>query len=637
MLLLLAICAALSLRVRYLKSEAARIEASFQNLSVGSLPATQVLAMSPTGVVAQTTQIKLGTKVIYEGLLSAGDVLSWKGFLGNDGPGMRLSLNSTNLYDSLSGGPVALDSLLVLSVAGGKQRTVLLSGTADYSEQVGLATATAESWRQSVLAWSAVLMGFSFLVVFGIFGCAEPHTARGFTGIPPRRFTLPVQTGSLVVCPVLLGCLTIVVLYFGWSRLVLPPLLPAAVKVPDLYFAALLPAGLVVFQALVWGLPSFPKTRICLITALILGLIPLAALPFVTHTEEATAWSVIQPKLPAVFAAVWLGAVAAAWFGVRQERRGGWGGAKDGGALAVLNRELRPPLEFGSALHAQLWIEWRRNARLALGLWTLMVVIVLVADVCRVADPERFEIFANSAVSLGVLAAPFWVLLTGLNLARDASSKRLALSSFTATRPLQTGALLSAKLLAGGVIWTLGLAILALGFLASVAARGSLEEFPHVPEVVTGVAIMVAVSLHFFAGILPLCLTGKIPGFPWSLLPLLIFYGLIGNAVSWFGHHEQFYGVAFGLVLCLLVVKLAVAYWGFRRAIGLRFVSLAFVAGYVVLWVIGAGVLVALAWIAVERTGWNREMVVLIPAAALAVPLARIALSPLALAMNRHR
>ncbi|MBI2927616.1 MAG: hypothetical protein HYY24_18115 [Verrucomicrobia bacterium] len=627
---LLAVCVGLSICVRSFKSKVARVGASFFRYG-GSLRATEVLPSSPTGVVAQTAQITLGTNVIYFGLLSAGDTLWWTGLLENAVSVTRLSLNATNFYDGS-----LLGSHLTLTMPGGRQRRLLLADPVEAQQQFAFAAMRAETWRNSVLAWSAVFMGFSFLVVFGIFGCAEPHAARGFTGIPPRRFTLPVKTGWLVAWPVALGCSTILVLYFGWSRLVLPPRLPAAVKVPDLYFAALLPAGLVVFQALVWGLASFPKTRICVITALILGLIPLAALPFVTPTEETTFRNVIQPLLPGVFAAVWLAGFAAAWLGVRQERRGGWGGARDVGALAVLTRELRPrPLEFGSALHAQFWIEWRRNARLPLGLWTLMVVVVLAVDVCRVADPQRFGTFADIALSCGILAAPFWVLLTGLNLARDAGSKRLALSSFTATRPVQTGVLLSAKLLAGGVIWTLGLAILGLAFLASVAARGGLEEFPHldVPEL----AVMVTVSLHFLVGILPLCLTGRIAGFPWSLLPLLIIYGAVLNASSWLQRHTDYFSVMFFLLLLLVLAKLGVAFWGFRRAIGLRCISPRLVAVYVALWLVATAVLVEFAVVAAARASWGNDALFLLPAAVVAVPLARIAVSPLALAMNRHR
>jgi hypothetical protein len=489
------------------------------------------------------------------------------------------------------------------------------------SEEVSEATTAAQNWREGVLAWSVILMGFSFLVVCAIFSGAETHTARGFTGIPPRRFTLPVRTSELVGWPIVLRCLTIVLGYFAWSHLVMPPLLPTREKLPDFYYVALLCTGLVGFQALVWGLSSFPRTRICLIILFVCGGLP--ALGFL--------WS----QSPSGVAVIWMLSVAAAWFGVEQERRGGWRSWQGPIAVVKLDEKLRPPpFGFSSAFHAQFWIEWRRNGRLALGVLVLLVASVSYWSLLNKLGLPGLDKSSGVVIPLAVMALAVWLVITGLNLGRDAGSKRLALSSFSATRPLATGTLVTAKLLAGAAIWISAVVILALGLLCFAAMESDFRELPKLIEII----VPLAVAGHLFVGILPLCLSGRIPGFPWSLLPLLLIYGAVINAATWFGHHEDSYGLLFALLTALLVLKLAVAFWGFRRALGLKLVSVRFVVGYVGLWMLGAGILVALAvWYLIAPLDWANDAIFLLPAALLAVPLARIALAPLALAMNRHR
>ena len=88
----------------------------------------------------------------------------------------------------------------------------------------------------------------------------------------------------------------------------------------------------------------------------------------------------------------------------------------------------------------------------------------------------------------------------------------------------------------------------------------------------------------------------------------------------------------------MVMVKLGLSYWGFRRSLRRGLLSPGFVIGYVGLWLSGAGGLAAWACsLAVSGMDWNPQVLALIPATVLIVPLARIAVSPLALAMNRHR
>ncbi|MHB8520807.1 MAG: hypothetical protein ACYDH9_08605 [Limisphaerales bacterium] len=696
LLVLLAVCATLSFVEAYVKEKATVYDQKVRDLS-GTLPLDEVWSISPTGLVARVF-IRLDAGVVqhvlvspilhavesrdsfvkwpaftaYDVFVSPTETLSWSDLQGTQNLAtasrgtryFRLSLGARKLFE----GPVAPEATLSWTTAGGGKAgsRLLVPGLAQ-------ATAIEDAWRDSslislVLAWSewglpwsGVLLVFSVYVVFAIFGCTEPHAARGFTGIPPRRFALPVRTRTLVMWPIAFGCATLLLLFLAWSRLVLKPLLPAGVTMPEFYLVMLLLAGLAVFQALVWGLPSFPKTRAVLIILLVLGLSPFAVLSFSMPTaggEWPERWSIWQPNLTQLFAVAWVGGVGAAWFGVRQERRGGWAGWQRTSRIADSIREWTPhSLEFFSPLHAQLWIEWRRNCRLQLGVWMLVVGIFLgVACLLGSSSGEFFFSGVGDAIdflkTVGLVAC---VAVMGLNLARDGSSKRLALSSFTATRPIRTGDLLTAKLLAGVATWILAVSILAVAMVLAVAAVAPpsdqmwaewnrMQNRGHILNLGT-IVFVLAFALHVFCGILPLSLSGRIPGFPWSLLPLLLIYGGLLNAFDWFQRHNQWFGLLFILLVAAVVLKLLVAVWGFRRAIGLRLVSTGFVAFYVIFWLVGTGLLALLAFMYAGTAGFGfhglRLMralgAIFIPAAILVLPLARIALSPLALAMNRHR
>jgi hypothetical protein len=646
LLLVLAVCAALSLRVAHLKDKVLQMDARAQNLS-GSIAASQILLSSSTGLVAQVVQVKLdpgsSDPVVIDVRVAAGDRLSWTG-LGGEVYGrrqIRLSHGATTLFDGVTEPPATLS----WSVGGDDKRHGRITINPGYTEGDARARATAQSGRETLLTWSMVLMGFSVLVVFAIFGCAEPHRARGFTGIPARKFTLPVRTGLLVFVPIALGCLTMLLFYFAWARLVLPPLLPDQIKMPDVYFALLLCAGLVVFQACVWGLASFPRTRLCCITVLVLGLSPLVALPFEfqrrADQRDLVEWLALQPKLIVMLACAWVFGLAAACVGVRRERHGEGTGWKELPTLKLFIDWSRPrPLEFRSALHAQFWIEFRRNGRVALLLWTVLMCAVLangyLASVSWWSPYSHVDAIAVCVV-LGGLA---WMATAGLNLARDGISKKPELSSFTATRPISTGTLLTAKLLAGAAVWIVAAVLLAAS-LSALPGTNILRSLPmrSLPVLWSlPVVLLLAISLHLFVGILPLCLSGRIPGFPWSLLPWLVVYGAATNALIWF-HTPDRYQMLFALFLVLLLLKLGIAYWGFRRAIGLRLISRAFVARYVAYWCIGTGAVGLFVCLSAVRMRWpnDNEALVWIASVPLVLPLARIALAPLALAINRHR
>jgi hypothetical protein len=274
--------------------------------------------------------------------------------------------------------------------------------------------------------------------------------------------------------------------------------------------------------------------------------------------------------------------------------------------------------------------------------WTLLVWLIFGAVFVQSTAASAF----STAFTIALFVSACFLAITGLNLARDGTSKKLVLSSFTATRPASTGSLVTAKFLAGLSTWFL--AILVLGFTALLAAgaSGALNlssapgnEWPL--ELLQGTALCLlwlAVSLHIFIGILPLCMSGKIPGFPWSLLPLLLMIGGIVNAWLWFARHQWPQGLLCAILSAMVVLKLVVACWCFQQADRRRLLSRAFIRCYFALWLIVTGVLIfefVPTWFVEFRS--NGTITACILGTLLSFPLARIALSPLALALNRHR
>ena len=651
-----AMCAALAAFTSWLEQKQAALES--HNPNVVTLAAEGILRSSPTGLVAERIVLKLNAKTIFDNILGPEDRFEITGLF-EDLPKLRIVLakpyiwvqprssevSSTGSPETPQGsnatatqpgppqptvyeGRLPNHPALSWSAADGRNGEVALAFNPSYNEELMLAGARADRWRSISLAWSLGMLTFSLFALFAIFGAAEPNSARGFTGIPPRRFTLPVRTSTLVGWPMGLGWATLALTYLAWSYGVLQPLTKARGSMPDLYLLLLLSAGLSSFQALVWALPSFPKLRAFLLTLLVLSLFIGAALPFDSTTNRLG-----EPVLMAACGVLWAATIGAAWLGVKLERRGFWNGwARLDPAADSFRLVLPTVIQFAGPLHAQCWMEWRRNGRMAVGV-TVAIFIALAA--CAATLPfgdGHLQTVAGALVSVLSFAAAGWVGIAGLNLARDGSSRTLAMSSFTAVRPVSVGTMIEAKLIVGIIVWLAG----AFGFAAVWAVLSMLSPGRSAAPALF-LCWTVAVSAHVFVGILPLCLSGRMAGFPWSFLPWLLVYGGIVNVAIWFGEHPNHLDALFWLCAFALLLKLAMAGWGFTRAVRERLVSPGFVGVYVTLWLLLSSFLVRAALAQVDGFGWGDWSMALIPGAALMIPLARIALSPLALAANRHR
>jgi hypothetical protein len=358
---------------RRLQQELERMAATDPNRGAFSL---EQLLSKPGAEWPQRLSLKQGKQVLCEIVPKPGELLEVEGIF-TDKLQLHVGLRSVGeSLQTLYNGPLRTRGKLIWSTDDGRSGTLPLAFDPGFREAIALATLDAEQWRDSGLIWSVMLLGCALLMLLGIFGLAEPSRARGFTGIPPRRFALPVPTTLLVLHPVLIATAAVVLVYVCWSLLVQWLVVAAGRNLSDSYFVCLLAGGMVWFQALVWGLPAFPKVRIWLVTILVLGVLVLAGFPITAwRSTEVAQWLWLEPHLTWGLAFGWALGVAAAWLGVKLERSGFWSSRIDFRTARTGVEAMRryPLVPFASPTGAQFWIEWRRNGRLALAIWVPLI------------------------------------------------------------------------------------------------------------------------------------------------------------------------------------------------------------------------------------------------------------------------
>jgi len=279
-----------------------------------------------------------------------------------------------------------------------------------------------------------------FVVTFAVFSYAESDVQVSF---PTRTFTLPVRTQLLVNChPCLVWRASPWSIWPGHIFSFCPWTL-----VIRWLLHALLGCGLLTFQALLWCLAHYPKSFVAALVLAIALFVRLAVVLFGNHDAMRAIVSLLM-IMPLAY--------LCARLGIQQQRRGQWQiPAKAELLMEVVSRKLfhrkRP---FATAAQAQLWMEWRRNAvapLIALALDWSLSALCLSASLRSTTSCDHV---AWSYIVCALLT--LWAFTSGVLLARDASSKSLALSSFLATRPVTSGELACAKFKLAGQVTLAG-------------------------------------------------------------------------------------------------------------------------------------------------------------------------------------
>jgi len=461
----------------------------------------------------------------------------------------------------------------------------------------------------------------SFLVTFAIFSYAD---SGGRIAFPIRTFTLPVRTGRLVNSPILLGAVAITVVHLAWGLLFLRQL-----NYPLDLFTIYWAVALMTFQATIWCLADCPKSFVVALT-LELTLFVRLAVVLAGNDDPARAVICLLIILPVAY--------SCARLGIRQQRRGQWQfPAKAQLLMDIATRKLFSAQQpFASGPRAQLWMEWRRNAGAPLISLGIGLVVICACFAQFVPFDDVGEIGAMWFYFTCALLT-LWAFVSSVLMARDTCSKSLALSSFLATRPVTSGELAFAKIRLAVGVSLAGWCVYAGAFFCWFNFFGANPDLPIVrwDYVLVPTTCFAALSLawHLF-GALPLWQTGRVESPAWAGLLLLGGYIVLGNVLQFLDKQFGLLAVLPSLLTVGLISKILIAVWAFSEGIHRRLLSARTVLKYLAFWLVVTACLVGIAS-ALCRGTILQPLSAL--GAALLLPLARVALAPLAVAGARHR
>jgi polyhydroxybutyrate depolymerase len=468
-----------------------------------------------------------------------------------------------------------------------------------------------------------------FLAVF-TYGLSGDLAARQ-SMYPPRMFTLPVTTAALAGYPMLYGSVAVAGLYVVGNLVAFRPAgVDLPVAWPPLFLAVFL-AWMQVFTWMPYGLPGI-RAVLAVLSLIILDAAVIVALEL--QVRETVMVAILAPQIPLAY--------LSARYAVGRARRGevpDWGIAF--GRLRDKAGAARSPDRFVSPRRAQLWFELRQHGRSLPG-WVAIVAPFELALLYVVRDEPR--VLTAIALIGMLLTPPFLAAFV---------AGTVSFSPFLATRPLGTGALVSAKmktaLASTAAAWLLILAALPLGITLSnawpvVFARlGAVAEFMGAPR--TAALVILAVAGLFVATwkqlVQGLCigLTGReglVKGSVLLRLCSLVVLGLVLHCLLTSRQvRSALWNGAVWILAALAGLKVGSAAWTATRLARARlFGDRALVAGAAA-WLVAVGAVYGvLAWLLDTP---HVAHYVLLLLAILAVPLVRPSLVPLALAWNRHR
>ncbi len=467
------------------------------------------------------------------------------------------------------------------------------------------------------------------------------------SGFPPRHFVLPVRTWILVAWPMLQAAAVAAVLWLAWSRLVLRP---SGIDMP-FWWTLMVPALAATCQAIVWLPFGLPSVRI-LVAIIVLGGL-LRAPAFLELAGDEYAQPETQNRILSVFSAILTPlAFVIAWTGVTLARRGDtpdWSQLlQSRGIGGRAGRERRP---FSSPMRAQIWYDWRARGRLYVISVAMAAAAFMALGLILERNPDRRVGYGFVYLAASMVLATFWGTLLGT--AGESVRKATGLSPFLATRPMSNFGLVVAKAWTAGIISALGWLISVIAFVGWQIGIGGLDDIAGKYDAIAArlgpVRTLVVILVLTFGPILTswrmmtvnLCigLTSRqwitaTQGIVTSIIGLQFMYewtlwGVdpvrtqrIVDALPWLA------GVA-------IAAKLLLAGWCLRHLHRRGDLSARGLQAILAAWLAAVAVLFALlVWLVPEgfvpRYG-------LAFAAVLTIPLARLALAPLALAANRHR
>lgn len=482
-------------------------------------------------------------------------------------------------------------------------------------------------------------MFFYFVAVFS-YGLAGDIAARA-SMFPSRLYALPVTTAALAGWPMLYGTMVMAVLW-GLARLL--AVWPVDVDVPMVWPGLLAASLLAWLQALTWMPYPLAGMRVIVTIGCLTMLDAVVFTALENRVSEHVMLLILAPNIPLAY--------VVARIAVARGRRGDvpdWSGLP--ARLArIAGLPARRRDHFDSSARAHAWFEWRRHGRSLPALVALLLpfelgMLFLIGETPALVFYTLAAVLVTPAFMAGFVAA---TVSRPNPHGRDVHG----LSPFIATRPVTTAALIAAPLKttvrSALAAWALVIIAIPIALWLSDTAPTVIERARRFSDAV-GPPRAIVVTL--------LVLTGLIV-WTWKRLVQSLFIGLTGRewlikgnvfvtlallcaagpVIYWVGNRAVLAWLWDWLVrvLAVLVVfKMAAAVWIGTRLSEQRLVSDGTLVAGAACW---CGAVLALwgvlVWLA-DSPLLPRYFFGLV--AILAIPLARLAAAPLALAWNRHR
>lgn len=507
------------------------------------------------------------------------------------------------------------------------------------------------------LAWAflapehAVLASVICLfLVFGVFLNAilfVEELGNPASGYPPRMYSLPVPTSTLVLWPLVYSAAVPALLWVAVAYLIYRP---SGYDVPVLLPALGLAAAMAWLQVLSWA-PLRPTWLRLIGAVAVVGVLAGIMWGMVLMKTVDHRWIALLSA--AALAAAYPPALA----GVTRDRRGEfWRLWPERFRLSfgAVGGERRP---FRSAAEAQRWYEWRCNG-LALPAAVLgMVVLIFVVGSVATGAAHKPETNVAPFVIMTLFLPVFLATSTGPAVSRlnPPWVKHPRVITFLGTRPVTTRALVLAKyrMTAESAVLTWGLVVAAVALWIALEGgtttaaelwRGWTRYFPGWRSgAVLALAAAIAPALTFRQGTdyFALGLSGRAWIENLASVPMVL---LLGGGMSvglWLQIHPEdwprFQAVLPWVLGIAVAVKASLAACSFRAAMVRRLTLRRDLVGTAIGWTVVVALGLALAQLTLPATTTVAMRLAVAAGILIAVPFARLPLTTLALDWNRHR
>jgi len=514
-----------------------------------------------------------------------------------------------------------------------------------------------EDWQFALVVIVPLASTFTFFLAVFSFGLAGDLGARQSI-YPARMFTLPLTNAALAGWPMLYGALAMAALWLITRSLAV---WPADAHVPWIWPALFAAVFLAWTQVLMWMPYALAGLRVVASVLWLTVIAFVVLLALYLEASEPVMLALLAPHLPRAY--------LVACFAVARARCGGSPDGQGRLALSEGPRETEPsligrigfrrignvlqrrPVPWLSPMDAQAWFEGRRYGRSL----PALVGIVLPFEISLLfAFRESPEIiFATLAAVLltPVLMAVF--VASTVSKASPKGSDAYELPQFLAIRPLTSVALITAKIkatirstLASWLLILLAIPIaLSLSGTWPVLVDGArdLADFAGTPRAVVlgvlGLSALVASTWKQLVQGLYIGLSGR----PWlvkaSVFVTLAVLTLLVTLVPWALERGAVMGAlwkALPFILAVLVCcKIFAAAWIAVSLYDSQLLRNRTLVMGALSWCVAVLSLYSLLLWLLPTILFHRHLLALV--AILAIPLARLAAAPLALAKNRHR